>query len=84
MKIDKAINTLLMFLSVLMMLITGYYVNAIAAIPMVDIVQNNANDNFFEHWHTTTDNLQAVSKQTLGTVGTVVLKTIYCDYPAKR
>lgn len=30
MKIDKAINTLLMFLSVLMMLITGYYVNAIA------------------------------------------------------
>ena len=57
------------------------YINQIIGIPMVDIVQNSANTSFFAHWHTTTDNLEAISPRTLGAVAEVVLKTIYADYP---
>ena len=59
------------------------YVNQIAGIPMADIVQNSPSTSFFTHWHTTTDDLAAVSPQTLGIVATVVMKTIYGDYPCK-
>lgn len=59
------------------------YVNQIAGIPMVDIVQNSPNGSFFTHWHTTTDDLQAVSAESLKTVATVTMKTIYGDYPTK-
>ena len=57
------------------------YVNQIADIPMVDIVQNSATESFFPHWHTTTDDLDHVSPQTLATVAHVVLATLYADYP---
>ena len=57
------------------------YVNQIAGIPMVDIVQNSGNTSFFTHWHTTTDDLQAVDAATMKIVATVVMKTIYGDYP---
>lgn len=60
-----------------------FYVNRLAGIPMVDIVQNNPSGSFFEHWHTTQDDLQSVSAETLRLVGTVVLKTLYGDYPTK-
>ena len=60
-----------------------YYVNRLAGIPMVDIVQNNPQGSFFEYWHTTHDDLQSVSPETLRIVGTVVMKTLYGDYPAK-
>lgn len=59
------------------------YVNQLAGIPMADIVQNSVEGNFFTHWHTTTDNLDAVSPETLRLVANVVLKTIYADYPTK-
>ena len=57
------------------------YVNQIASIPMVDIVQNSPNGNFFSHWHTTTDDLHAVSAESMKIVATVTMKTIYGDYP---
>ena len=57
------------------------YVNQILGIPMVDIVQNSAATSFFTHWHTTSDDLAAISPRTLEAVATVVLKTIYADYP---
>ena len=60
-----------------------FYVNRLAGIPMVDIVQNSPGISFFEHWHTTTDDLNAVSADALRTVATVTMKTIYGDYPAK-
>lgn len=60
------------------------YVNQMAGIPMVDIVQNSPSGNFFAHWHTTTDDLQAVSAESLKIVATVTLKTIYGDYPNKQ
>lgn len=57
------------------------YVNQIAGIPMVDIVQNSPNVSFFQHWHTTTDDLDAVDAESLKIVATVTMKTIYGDYP---
>jgi len=61
-----------------------YYVNRLSGIPMVDIVQNSGTTSFFEHWHTTTDDLQAVSAESLSLVANVALKTIYGDYPEKK
>lgn len=58
-----------------------YYVNRLAGIPMVDIVQNSGTTSFFEHWHTVTDDLQSLSGESLQLVATVVLKTLYGDYP---
>ncbi len=61
-----------------------YYVNRLAGIPMVDIVQNSPDISFFEHWHTTTDDLNSVSADALRTVATVTMKTIYGDYPHEK
>ena len=60
------------------------YVNQIAGIPMVDIVQNSPNISFFRHWHTTADDLDAVSPESLKIVATVTMKTIYGDYPHQQ
>lgn len=57
------------------------YVNQIAGIPMVDIVQNSPSISFFSHWHTTTDDLASINPETMRIVATVVMKTIYADYP---
>jgi len=57
------------------------YVNQITGIPMVDIVQNSPSTSFFRHWHTTTDDLQSISGETMRIVATVAMKTIYGDYP---
>ena len=61
-----------------------YYVNSLAGIPMVDIVQNSGTTSFFEHWHTVTDDLNSVSGDALRTVATVTMKTIYGDYPHEK
>lgn len=58
------------------------YVNQLAGIPMVDIVQNSVGTSFFRHWHTTTDDMDHVDRETLRVVATVTMKTIYGDYPA--
>lgn len=57
------------------------YVNQQGNIPMVDIVQNSLETNFFKYWHTTGDNIDCVDANTLKVVATVVMKTIYGDYP---
>lgn len=57
------------------------YVNQIANIPTIDIVQNNTDCSFFPLWHTLGDNLDAVEPQSMKTVADVLLKTIYADYP---
>lgn len=61
-----------------------YYVNRLAGIPMVDIVQNSGTTSFFEHWHTTTDDLAAISGESLRLVATVTMKTLYGDYPSEK
>jgi hypothetical protein len=53
------------------------WVNHYAKIPMIDIVQNDQQGNFFPHWHTSTDDMNCISKQTLKAVGDVCLTAIY-------
>lgn len=56
-----------------------YYVNEIAKIPMIDIIQHDPQtDNFFgAYWHTHDDNMDIISRQTLKAVGHTVLAVIY-------
>ncbi|PID95516.1 MAG: glutamine cyclotransferase [Bacteroidetes bacterium] len=57
-----------------------YYVNQLTNIPMIDIIHlDNTTDNntFFEHWHTTKDNIDIIDKETLRIVGDVLLHVIY-------
>lgn len=58
-----------------------YYINALAHIPTIDIVQNTPGRSFFEHWHTMGDNLDCIDRETLAIVARVTLKTIYGDFP---
>jgi glutaminyl-peptide cyclotransferase len=55
------------------------YVNEIAKIPMLDIIEyDNADGNYFnKHWHTQQDNLQNIDQQTLKAVGQTVLQVVY-------
>lgn len=60
------------------------YVNQILRVPTIDIVQNSPNTSFYQHWHTTGDNLDAVNPSTLEVVANVSLKVIYSDFPHKE
>ncbi len=53
------------------------WVNVYAKIPMIDIVQNDPSCSFFPHWHTTKDNMDIISRNTLKIVGDVCLVTIF-------
>ena len=57
-----------------------FYINQLARIPTIDIVQNSVGHSFFPYWHTTADNLDAIDSSTLKMVGDVTLKTVYADY----
>ncbi len=56
-----------------------YFVNTIAGLPMIDIINRPAGSStgFVPHWHTPQDDLQAIDKNTLGAVGQVLLAVIY-------
>jgi len=55
------------------------YVNEIAGIPSIDIIQYDptTESTFPSVWHTQADNMQNISKETLGAVGKVVIAVIY-------
>ena len=53
------------------------YINAIARIPMIDIIHQPNGEGFFEHWHTHQDDIDAISKETLKAVGQTMLEVIY-------
>ncbi|MCF6171532.1 MAG: M28 family peptidase [Bacteroidales bacterium] len=56
------------------------FVNRIANIPTIDIIHldtESANHSFFEHWHTTSDNMDQIDKKTLGIVGEVLMSVVY-------
>lgn len=55
-----------------------YYVNTIAGIPCIDIIdyKMNTETGFPEWWHTQHDDIQNINKQTLQAVGETVLTTI--------
>ncbi len=51
-----------------------YYVNTMAKIPAIDIINRDFNKNtFFPEWHTHGDNLNAVSKETLRMVARTLM-----------
>jgi len=57
-----------------------YFVNKYAKIPAIDIIHldaNSKNRSFFNHWHTTNDNINCIDKQSLYVVGDVLMNVIY-------
>jgi Zn-dependent M28 family amino/carboxypeptidase len=58
-----------------------YYVNTLAAIPTIDIIEFDplTKTNFNKHWHTHSDNMNNVNKKTLKAVGQTVLNVIYSE-----
>lgn len=55
------------------------YVNDIARIPMIDIIEYNAGgDNYFgDYWHTHDDDMSIIDPATLKAVGQTVLEVLY-------
>jgi Zn-dependent M28 family amino/carboxypeptidase len=58
-----------------------YYVNTIAGIPTIDIIEYDpfSKTNFNKHWHTHADNMDNVDRKTLKAVGQTVMKVIYSE-----
>ncbi len=56
-----------------------YYVNQLAQIPTIDIIEYNPQtpSNFSATWHTHKDNMDAIDKNTLKAVGQTLLEVIY-------
>jgi Zn-dependent M28 family amino/carboxypeptidase len=56
-----------------------YYINKIANIPTIDIIQHDpmSKTGFFKYWHTMNDNLKHIDRNTLKAVGQTVLQVIY-------
>jgi hypothetical protein len=56
------------------------FVNRLARIPSIDIIHlTNGKDGntFFEHWHTSLDNMEAIDRESLRIVGEVVMHVVY-------
>lgn len=54
-----------------------YYVNLLANIPCIDIIHYTEGVGFPDTWHTTSDVLENIDKNTLHAVGTVVTHVLY-------
>ena len=56
-----------------------YFVNTIAKVPMLDIINlaGGEESSFGAHWHTHNDNMDIIDKNTLRAVGQVLLAMIY-------
>lgn len=60
-----------------------YFVNNIARIPMVDIINlppDSQNKGFGNHWHSHNDNIDVIDRRTLRAVGQVMLALLYREY----
>jgi glutaminyl-peptide cyclotransferase len=55
------------------------YINEIRRIPTIDIIQYDpaTTSGFYKNWHTTHDNMEGISRETLRAVGTTVLTAVY-------
>lgn len=53
------------------------YVNTIAKIPMIDIINYRASASFADHWHTKKDNMDIIDATTLHAVRQVVLSYLF-------
>jgi glutaminyl-peptide cyclotransferase len=54
-----------------------YFINEIAKIPMIDIINRPENERFGKHWHTHGDDMSVIDPNTLKAVGKVVQNVIY-------
>lgn len=56
-----------------------YFVNTIAKIPMIDIINKpvESQTGFGRYWHTHNDNMEVISKRTLRSVGQLMLAVVY-------
>lgn len=61
-----------------------YYVNRLAGVPMIDVVQNSRDGSFFKYWHTLGDNMEHVDPKSLKSMGEVLLKMLYGDYGSEN
>lgn len=59
-----------------------YYINTIAEIPAIDIIQYDpaTKYHFAPVWHTHRDNLENIDPKTLKAVGQTLLETVYSSY----
>lgn len=59
-----------------------YFVNTIARIPMIDIINRppDTETGFVAHWHTQEDTMDKIDRNTLRAVGQVVLAVIYREF----
>jgi hypothetical protein len=59
------------------------YVNKLAGIPCIDIIQEDVNSptGFASYWHTTHDTMQNIDRTTLLAVGQTLLGVIYNEKP---
>lgn len=57
------------------------FINEIIGIPSIDIIQNDSSteSSFGSFWHTQSDNMSNVSRETLTAVGRTVLRVIYAE-----
>lgn len=55
------------------------FINRYTNIPTIDIIPYYPEGDFFEHWHTVKDNMDAIDKQTLQAVGQTVIQVIYSE-----
>lgn len=58
-----------------------YYVNQIAHIPMIDIIEYDNSDGvyFNNQWHTHADNLENIDRNSLKAVGQTLLNVVYFE-----
>lgn len=56
-----------------------YFVNTVAQIPMIDIVQYEPNTGWGDYHHTTKDNMSVIDKHTLEVVGKTVMQVVYSE-----
>ncbi len=58
-----------------------YYVNTLTGIPCIDIIdyKPSGKSGFVPYWHTVSDTMENISKNTLHAVGTTVLQVIYAE-----
>lgn len=56
-----------------------YYINDIAKIPTIDIIQfdGETKSGFFKDWHTIYDDMDNIDPETLGVVGQLVLTVVF-------
>ncbi len=54
-----------------------YFVNTVAKIPMIDIINRPENRKFGHYWHTHKDNMDVIDPNTMKAVGKLVLNILY-------